>query len=192
MPEKNTTITVEISAATFMHITKSYGDSNDAKEIKAEKLTPLAKEHLLSHPITCYVKNLKLGESREITSEEAINLLEEDIKHIDDVQHLGFLRSLPLAELETVTLNITIKPYKNNDITEHLRNMLFLKKHIKVDSHSGKLDYNAFEKEFNTDLPRGKKISNYIDGAKKYSYTNFLNISLRNTSSKGGDKDASK
>ncbi len=191
MAEKNITITAEISAASFMHITKSYGDSNNAKEVKADKLTPLSKELLLKHPIACYVENLKLGESREITSEETINLLEE-VKHIDDAQLLEFLRSLPLSELEKVTLNITIKPYNNNDITEHLRNMLFLKKHIKVDSHSGKLNYNAFEKKFETDLPRGKKISNYIDGAKKYSYTNFLNISLRNTSSNGGEKDGSK
>ena len=182
---------VTLSAATFMHITKSYGDSNDAKEFKTEKFTPLAKEYLLSQTITCYIENSKLGESREITSEEAITLL-EGVKHIDDAQHLGFLRSLPLSELETVTLNITIKPYNNNDITEHLRNMLFLKKYIKVDSHSGKLDYDIFEKKFETNLPRGKKISHYIDGAKKYSYTNFLNISLRNTSSNGGKKDESK
>ncbi len=187
------TLAVKLSAATFLHITKTYSDSTDSTELKKQidKFTPLAKEHLIKHPITCYVKNKNLGKSRVVTSEEAISILEQ-VEHIDDDHQLSFLKSLSLIELEKVELNVLIKPYNSDDISEHLRNMMFFTKHIKAESHSGKIDFNLLEKKFKACLPRGKKISDFIDGAKKYSYTNFLNISFRNTSVKGGSTNASK
>ena len=176
-----------IPASAFLNATKDYNDSIACKsqQTNLNKLTDLAKEKIFKVPLNCYVPDDKIGKSRVISGNDAEHILGY-VKHIDNNHYIDFLRSIPHSELESVSLDITIMPYENNDLIEEFLNMMFLGSIIQPGSHSGKVNYSLLEEKFNKALPKKETISDYIERAQKFSYANYLNISTRSVSLNGG------
>ena len=133
----------------------------------------------------------KIGKSRVVSDTEAKYILSL-VQHIDNNVYIDFLQSIPYSKLETISLNIIIMPYKNNDLIEEFLNMMFLESIIQSDSHSGKINYSLLEERFSKALPNNSSMADYIERAKKFSYRNYLNISIRSVYLNGGANDAHK
>ncbi len=187
MADTKTKLVCSIQASALLNATKDYNDSIACKSSQTtfNKFTNSAKEKLFKAPLNCYVHADKIGKSRVISGNDAEHILGH-VKHIDNNHYIDFLRSIPLEELENISLDITIMPYENNDLIEELMNMMFLGNIVQSGSRSGKVDYSLLEKRFNKALPNKETISDYIERAQKFSYANYLNISTRSVSLNGG------
>jgi len=174
-------------APAFLNATKDYNDNIACKSPQTtfNKFTNLAKEKLFKFPLNCYVPADKIGKSRVVSGVEAEHILRH-VQHIDNSSYLDFLKSISHDELESISLDITIMSYDNNDLVEELSNMMFLGSIMQLGSRSGKIDYSLLEEKFNRTLPKKCSISDYIERAQKFSYANFLNISTRSVSLNGG------
>lgn len=193
MVDSNIKLVCVMPASAFLSAVEDYTDTIACKSQQTtfNKFTDPAKEKLLSFSINCYVPTEKVGKSRVISSNDAEHILGY-VKHIDNNSYIGFLRSLPISELENISLNIHIMPYESNDLIEEFLNMMFLGSIMQSGSRSGKIDYSLLEENFKKALPNKEKISDYIERAQKFSYANYLNISTRSVSLNGGANDVSK
>jgi len=190
MVDSNLKLACKMPASAFLDAVKDYSNNISYKSQKPtfKKLTPLAKKMLYRIPIYCYVPADKIGKSRVISGVEAEHILGH-VQHIDNIHHLAFLKSISHNELESITLDITIMPYNNNDLLEEFSHMMFLGSIIQTGSRSGKIDYGLLEERFRRILPKRRRISDYIERAQKFSYAKLLNISPRSISLQGGGSD---
>jgi len=132
---------------------------------------------LSEHTVKCYVPVDRIGSSRVVDSQTGTDLLKY-VKHIDQSYFLDNLRGLPLEELENMRINVEIFPYKNQDMIELLLESMLFNTLILSDSHSGRMDWNSFEKKLHNALPGGCTVSDFID-SKKYFTPSLLNINPR-------------
>ncbi|MCI0501176.1 MAG: hypothetical protein L0Y61_05465 [Epsilonproteobacteria bacterium] len=151
---------------------------DEPKIFPIHALTDLAIELLLCRTLVCYVPSEKLGKNRVLSDLETEAMIEH-VRHISPFSYIDFLRMLPLATLERKSINIIFSDDKDTKIQDHLFNMMFLNQYIKQDGKNGKIDYFALENSFLADLPKGKKIKDYIASSRRYSYAAVLGINSR-------------
>ena len=151
-------------------------------------LNETGKNILSEHLVKCYVPTDKIGSSRVIDTLTATDILNHAV-HIDQSYYLDYLRGLPLKELENMMIRVEILPYKNQDMAEPLLEAMLFNTLLLRGSHSGKMDWNCFEKKLHRALPDGCAISDFIDG-KKYFTPSLLNINPRYlTTGKGANHE---
>ena len=178
-----------ISMAIFLQAIKLYSDKYLEVTLASQKndLTQLGEQTLEKHVWKCYVTSSKMGKShRDITQDEANTLL-ENVKHIDDLHLIDHYKNLSQAHLEKIFITIVFFNHEEDQITEHLSRILFLKSIMKQNAKNGSIDTIKLEKEFKK-LLKSKKVTDYIDRAGKYPLASFLDINTRTLKSYGGTK----
>ena len=193
MVDSNLKLVCAMPASAFLYAVKDYSATIACKSQQTtfNKFTKSTRDMLFNIPLNCYVPTDNIGKSRVVSGTEAEYIL-TSVQHIDNNFYIDFLRSIPHSELESVSLNITIMPYANNDLMEEFVNMIFLGSIMQSGSRSGKVDYSLLEERFNKALPDDSLISDYIERSKKFSYANYLNITTRSVSLNGGANDVLK
>jgi hypothetical protein len=145
-------------------------------------LSQEAIELILKRPILCYLP--KIGKSRLIESDEEVSSMLVKSVHISPPEFLSFLRALSINKLENIAINVIFLEENASKIQDHLFNMFLLKQYQKNGAKNGKIDYGRLESDFLDSLPKNKRIKNYIQSARRYSYAAYLAISAKTFSHK--------
>jgi len=187
-----------ISMANFLHETKFHYDKYhpaSTEDHRRRSLLPDGKTAIENHIWKCYIPVSKLGKSnREISSDEASSLL-QNVKHIDDLHLLTYYKQLPHDYLEKTSITIIFANYLEDDITEYIQNILYVKSILKSSAKNGSIDTVRIEKRFENLFlkkrlkgKRTKNITRYITKKGEHPLATFLGINPRTLYSFQGDK----
>lgn len=189
----------KISIADFLHETKFYYDQHypsiEEKDDKERNLLRRGRKAIENHIWTCYIPISRMGKSnRELSSDEISSLL-QDVKHIDDIHIQAYYKKLPHDYLERTSITIIFANYLEDDITEYLQNILYVKSILKSTAKNGSIDTVRIEKRFENLFlkkrlkdKRAKNITRYIAKKGKHPLATFLGINPRTLNSFQGDK----
>ena len=179
MPTVEGMLVLQIQASALLSAvnTNNNGAEKRITSISAN-LKKTAINILSEHTLKCYVPIDKIGSSRVVDSQTGTDIFKY-VKHIDQSYFLDILRGLPLEELENMVINVEILPYKNQDMTERLLEVILLHTLIASGSHSGKIDWNRFENQLHQALPSDRTVSDFVS-SKQYFLTSLLGINSRN------------
>lgn len=184
MQNNTTLVLAEISIINFIENIPLNIQTTSINNIN--KLTEEAVENLCIQPVICYLPKKMLGKSRSLENEmETISLLKK-VSYVQNPHLIDIFHNLPVNKAQEKKLKIIFLQDNDSKMMGHLSQMLFLSHNLVESSANGKVDILQLEKSFNSNLPRGKKISDYVKVARKYSYSAFLDISAKTFAA--GDK----
>ena len=186
-------LVAEISVATFLQVTKPYRDKQKQSDPVSTKssFTKLGEDSLHKHIWKCYVPTFILGKSREINSIEVTKLF-ENVRHIDDLHLIQHYKDMPHKEIEDIFITIVFCNHENNEITERLKNALFIKSITKPAAKNGSIDALKQETGFKKVLKKGEKMTDYIDRSGEHPFVLLLGVNTRTLKSFGGKKNEKK
>jgi len=196
-----------ITMATFLQATKHYCDKHiEGILLDSQKndFTDLGKQALEKHVWKCYIPSSKMGKSnRDINTLDTSDLCQH-IRHIDDIPLIRYYKNFPLSVLENISVQIVFLEYEKNEVTEQLKNTLFIKSILKPAAKNGSIEVLKLEKSLRKILPKVKEpesetknknkdvITFYINRQGKHPLACFLNMNPRTLNSFGGNKNAKK
>ena len=210
-----------ISMAIFLQATKHYCDKHMEKTLSDSQkndFTDLGKQAIEKHTWKCYLPTSKMGKSnRGVNIPDARDLCQY-IKHIDDIHLIKYYKNFPLSVLENISVQIVFLEYEKNEVTEQLKNILFIKSILKSTANNGSIDVLKREEALRKILPKVKELETeleseleseseskdkdkdkdkdvitfYINCQGKHPLASFLDMNPRTLNSFGGNKNAKK
>ena len=178
-----------ISMATFLQAIKAYVDKHIQENSGSHRndLTDLGEQTLNKYIWKCYLPSSKMGKSGEINTIEATSLL-ANVKHIDDLHLVHYYKNIPIKKLEETFITIVFFNHESDEITEKIKNALYIKSITKTAAKNGSINALNLEAAFKKALKKGENITDYINRSGQHPLVSFLGINPRTLKSYQGSK----